>query len=205
MTPATMPALAAAPGFADPPRDAQEVFRAVMDALARPTTLRPLAVCLRPPPPLTPELAAVALALCDGDAPFWLDPRLAAGPGVAAYLRFHTGAPVAADPAQAAFALVADGAGLLPLDRFALGTQEFPDRSTTVVVAVAGFDGPEAVAVEGPGLQGHGTLAPRPLPPHFREQWRANGALFPRGVDLLFVGAGQVAALPRSSRIVEGA
>lgn len=199
------PVLATAPGFTDPPRDSQRVFRAVMNALARPTTLQPLAASLASPSPLTGELAAVALALCDGDAPLWLDPLLAEAPAVAAYLRFHSGAPVVADPAEALFALVADSAGLLPLDRFALGTQEFPDRSTTVVIAVAGFDGLDAITVEGPGLQGRGTVAPHPLPLNFRDRWRANRAVFPRGVDLLFVGAGQVAALPRSSRLVGGA
>ena len=45
--------------------DAQGVFRAVMDALARPGTIQPVATRLAPPAPLTPELAAVALALAE--------------------------------------------------------------------------------------------------------------------------------------------
>lgn len=202
-----MPAVASAvsaPGFADAPREAQRVFRAVMDAMARPALPGPLAVALTPPAPLTPELAAIALALCDGDSPLWLDAALGGEPAVAAWLRFHTGAPLTGDPAEAAFALAADPAALPPLENFAPGSEEFPDRSTTIVLAVRGFSGAETFCVEGPGVKGRASVAPEPLPGGFREQWRANRKLFPRGVDLVFAGGGQVAALPRSARLVEG-
>ena len=98
------------PGFADPVLDAQRVFRGVMEALARPGSLQPLADLPEVPAPLTPELAAIALALADADAPLWLDAPLAGAPAVAEFLRFHTGAPIVKDPAEAAFALVADPA-----------------------------------------------------------------------------------------------
>ena len=47
------------------------------------------------------------------------------------YLAFHTGAPRAAAPDKAAFALVDLAADGLDLARFAQGTAEYPDRSTT--------------------------------------------------------------------------
>lgn len=191
-----------APGFADAPREAQRVFRAVMEAMARPASLHALAPALSPPAPLTPELAAVALTLCDGDSPLWLDAALGREPAVAAWLRFHTGAPLAESPAGAAFALAAEPAALPPLADFAPGSEEFPDRSTTLVLAVTGFEGAEAFTVEGPGVRGSARFAPHPLPGDLAAQWRANRALFPRGVDLVFAGAGKVAALPRSARLI---
>lgn len=195
------PNVAIMPGFDDAPRQSQAVFRAAMDALARPTSIQTLDVALQPPTPLTPELAAIALALADHDASIWLDPDLAANPAVAAYLRFHTGAPIVSDPKEAAFALVSDPAAVPAFEVFAFGTEEYPDRSTTIVMAVERFDGSESVTVTGPGLKDAGTLAPTPAPADLRTRLRDNHLLFPRGVDLVFTAPGRVAALPRSSRL----
>ena len=192
--------LATTTGFDDPARDSQTVFRVVMNALARPTRLQKLAVALQPPTPLTPELAAIALALADHDAPIWLDPPLARSPAAVTYLRFHAGAPIVSDPKEAAFALVCDPANLPPFEAFAFGTEEYPDRSTTIVIAVDGFDGPEALTVEGPGLETSGSMSPTPLPADFPDRMVANHAMFPRGLDVVFAAPGLVAGLPRSSR-----
>ena len=61
-----------APGFADPTRDAQRAFRAVLDALAHPARSFPLAGPADPPAALGPGLAAVALTLLDEDCAVWL-------------------------------------------------------------------------------------------------------------------------------------
>ncbi|PIK69245.1 phosphonate C-P lyase system protein PhnH, partial [Methylobacterium frigidaeris] len=124
-------------GFADPVHDAQGVFRAVMDALARPGTIRPLVPVLAPPAPLTAELAAVALALADSDAALWLDAALARSQAVTDFLRFHTGARITEDPAEAAFALISDAAACPDFGAFAQGTPAYPDRSATLVLAVS--------------------------------------------------------------------
>ncbi|OYZ89321.1 MAG: carbon-phosphorus lyase subunit PhnH, partial [Xanthobacter sp. 17-67-6] len=121
-----MPATALASGFADAPREAQEVFKAVMWALARPGRPVPLRTRLAPPAPLSPEMAAIALALLDYETPVWLDPALAAAPAVGAFLRFHTSAPLVETPAAGRFGLIADGAALPDFARFALGEPDYP-------------------------------------------------------------------------------
>ncbi|MBP1180722.1 phosphonate C-P lyase system protein PhnH [Methylobacterium sp. PvR107] len=192
-----------APGFADPVHDAQAAFRAVMDALARPGRIRPLDPGLTPPLPLTPELAAVALALIDADTPVWLDAALAAAPDVAAYLRFHTGAPLTDDPARAAFALVREPARCPPLGRFAPGTPAYPDTSTTLVLALDTIAPGAGLHLTGPGIAGSARMALTPLPPGFVGQLAENRAAFPLGIDLILTAPGQVAGLPRSTIVTE--
>ncbi|MCJ2132650.1 phosphonate C-P lyase system protein PhnH [Methylobacterium sp. J-026] len=192
-----------APGFADPVHDAQDTFRAVMDALARPGRPRPLRAGLEPPAPLTPELAAVALALTDADTPVWLDAGLAAAPEVAVYLRFHTGAPLTDDPAVAAFALIGDPARCPPLGTFACGTPAYPDTATTLVLALATITEGAGLCLAGPGIRGTARVALAPLPEGFVAQCAENRADFPLGVDLILTAPGRVVGLPRSTAVTE--
>jgi alpha-D-ribose 1-methylphosphonate 5-triphosphate synthase subunit PhnH len=183
--------------------DGQKVFRAAMDALANPGRMQPLGTLATPPAPLTAELAALALTLCDHDSPVWLDAALATAPAVADWLRFHTGAPITSDKQQAMFALVSDPGAVPRLEDFALGTDEYPDRSTTLIIAVDGLENGPAFDLRGPGIKDVARLAPRPLPGDFVLQWTENRQQFPRGVDVIFVAPGAVAGLPRTTRIVE--
>lgn len=188
-------------GFADLVLGAQNVFRAVMDALARPGTVQSIASDAAPPAPLTPELGAVALTLCDHDTLVWLDPVLAANEAVTSWLAFHCGAPLTSDVGEAAFALVIDASQLPRLDAFGQGTDEYPDRSTTVVLAVG--TSRQAVTLKGPGIKDQFTTE-LPLPAgDFLDQWAENRTRFPRGVDLLLVRDGTVVGLPRTTRISE--
>jgi alpha-D-ribose 1-methylphosphonate 5-triphosphate synthase subunit PhnH len=196
-------------GFADPVFDAQSVFRAVMDAMARPGAVMPVRAVARPPAPLTAIAAAVALTLCDHDTPLWLDAPLAGSSAVRAWLGFHTGAPLVDAQADAAFALVAEPLGLASLGEFAQGTQEYPDRSTTLILQVEALTGqrqpePTMLLLEGPGIQTSAILAVSPLARDFISQWQENRARFPRGVDLILAVPGAVACLPRTVKIREG-
>lgn len=190
-------------GFTDPVTEAQQVFDAVMSALALPGRVRPLYSSLEPPRPLTRELAAVALALADHEAPIWLDAQLAGAAGVAEFLRFHTGASIVADPSLASFALIADPKADLPIEHFGLGSAEYPDRSTTLVYAVSGLSEAVGWQLSGPGIADRQSLSAAPWPQGLADIVRANRTLFPRGIDVLLTAPGVVAGLPRSTRLVE--
>ncbi|MFG1401297.1 phosphonate C-P lyase system protein PhnH [Xanthobacter sediminis] len=189
-----------AAGFTDPVRDAQRTFAALMRAMAEPGLVMPLAADLAPPAPLSPELAAVALALLDYETPVFLEGALAR-PEVEDFLRFHTGAPRAVARADARFAFFAAGAELPPFDAFARGEADNPDRSATLVVAVERFEaGPLLLA--GPGIAGERAFGAVPLPADFAARLAANAAGFPLGVDVILCAPGAVAALPRTVRPV---
>jgi alpha-D-ribose 1-methylphosphonate 5-triphosphate synthase subunit PhnH len=189
-------------GFPDPVFDSQAVFRAVMNAMARPARIATVAARAVPPEPLAPLAGAVACTLLDADISVWIDGRLAASEAVRGWLGFHTGARFAGAPVDATFALVADPAAMPPLDRFAQGTPDYPDRSATLILQVDSLEGGTPLVFRGPGIDGVAVLAPRRLPQDFAGQWAANAARFPRGVDLVLTAGDTIACLPRSARLV---
>lgn len=188
-------------GFSEPVFEAQSVFRAIMDAMARPGKIIDILEKTTPPAPLSPEAGAVTLCLFDHETPVWLDAALAGTAEVGEWLRFHTGAPVVSEPNEASFALVSDPARMPVLAAFRQGTADYPDRSTTLIVAIETLDGTDLLTLSGPGIKDTARLAPHPLPVGFADQAAANHALFQRGVDIVFTAAGKLAALPRSTRI----
>jgi alpha-D-ribose 1-methylphosphonate 5-triphosphate synthase subunit PhnH len=194
---------AVAAGFAEPVLAAQAAFRVVMDAMARPGTIRRLAD-IAAPAPLSASAAAIALTLLDYETPFWLDAPLADTGEVARFISFHTGARVIADPAAAAFAFVAAPGAAPPFAQFAQGSAEYPDRSTTLVLQVTQLAEGDGMILRGPGIAGTRRLTASPLPADFLAQLAENRAQFPRGVDILLAAAEAVAGLPRSLHVAGG-
>jgi alpha-D-ribose 1-methylphosphonate 5-triphosphate synthase subunit PhnH len=194
---------AVAAGFAEPVLAAQATFRVVMDAMARPGTIRRLAG-IPAPAPLSASAAAIALTLLDYETPFWLDAPLADAGEVARFISFHTGARVTADPAAAAFAFVAAPDAAPPFASFAQGSAEYPDRSTTLVLQVARLGEGDGMVLRGPGIAGTRRLAASPLPANFLDQLANNRAQFPRGIDILLAAPDAVAGLPRSLHVAGG-
>jgi alpha-D-ribose 1-methylphosphonate 5-triphosphate synthase subunit PhnH len=188
------------PGFGDPVQGAQACFRAVLDAMAHPGRIvtLPAGLAGAPPAPFGAAGTAVALTLCDIDTPLWLDE--ATSPA-AAYLAFHCSAPLVDDPGAARFAMIGDPAVLPPLDRFALGSDEYPERSATLIIEAGGLSDASGAVLRGPGIRGETRLGVAGLPARFWRERQALGELFPRGLDVLFVCGNRLAALPRSTRI----
>src|SRR6185437_12731453 len=94
-------------GFAEPVMDAQRSFRAVLDAMARPGTIRRVGGVI-PPAPLDAATAAVLLTLADNETPIWLDQAAAR---CRDWLAFHCAA-VFTEPGAATFAVALSGAAL---------------------------------------------------------------------------------------------
>jgi alpha-D-ribose 1-methylphosphonate 5-triphosphate synthase subunit PhnH len=188
------------PGFADPARDAQRAFRAVLDAFAHPARSYPLAGPPEPPAALGRGLAAIILTLLDESCTVWLGDALARDTDVCAWLAFHTGARHT-DAVTAADFVIAAPDALPRLGSLARGTDEAPHQSATVVVDIRGCAGPTRFTAQGPGIDGTATLAAPWAPDGFTDTWLQNTENFPRGVDLLLVDEDTVTALPRTTRL----
>lgn len=187
-------------GFSDPVFQSQAAFRALLAALSEPGLPQSVGAGIAPPEGLQAATATALLTLTDYETPIWLPPALRDGPA-GAWLRFHCGATLVAEPRRAAFAVI-DGAAPAPLlADFDPGNDQFPDRSTTIIVQCKALDGGEAVTLAGPGILGSCSVAPAGLRPGFWAEVAANNAAYPLGVDLLLSHADGVIGLPRSTQI----
>lgn len=185
------------PGFAEPVADAQACFRDLLEAMARPGRVHGLTGLPQAPAPLAPAAAAVLLTLADAETPVWTD----AGPAAEEWLRFHAGCPLVAEPGAAAFLLATKG--MPDLAALETGTEEEPHRSATLVLQVGSLSEGGAWRLSGPGIERVHRLGVAGLPAGFLAAWTANGARFPRGVDLVLCAGQRLAALPRTTHIEE--
>jgi alpha-D-ribose 1-methylphosphonate 5-triphosphate synthase subunit PhnH len=202
------------PGFADATHGAQQTFRALLDAMARPGSVHELppvaAAGIVPPPtgqadrPLSVGTAAVLLTLLDAECSVRLAGSLASPPALA-YLRFHTGVRPALPGEAAAFCVTrgADADAAL-WQRLELGSDEAPQRGATLIVEVDALGGAGAATrlrLAGPGIATTQGLAVGGLSPAFWAWRSALAPLLPRGIELILVCGARIAAIPRTTRI----
>lgn len=191
----TAPSTALAAGFDDPAHEAQQVFRAVLDAFSHPGRIVALASNVEAPNPLSPATAAFLLTLVDRDTPLFLGPAFRTDAAIQ-YVRFHTGAPLAGREQDAAFAVIGTDRAPL-LDGFSIGSDAYPDRSATLVIEVPSLRGGPRRTLRGPGIETTASFEVAGLPDSFLTDWAANRALFPCGVDVVFAAGSEFLALPR--------
>jgi alpha-D-ribose 1-methylphosphonate 5-triphosphate synthase subunit PhnH len=189
-------------GFADKVLSAQSTFRSVMDAMARPGSVQRIAARAAVPAAMMRGTAAIALTLFDPDTPLWLDPLMSETSEVTRWLKFHTSAPVIADCSICNFAVIGDPGSLPGLDRFAFGSNEYPDRSTTLILQVESLTQGSVLELRGPGIDGTAVLQARVQPVDLFERLAINAALFPRGIDVMLVHDDAIVAIPRTTRLV---
>lgn len=86
-------------------------------------------------------------------------------------------------------------------DGLPLGTQDYPDRSATVVIEVDGFEAGETLRLAGPGVESIFDLTVAGLPDGFLQLMADNRALFPRGLDFVLTAGrySRRAAVPPAS------
>lgn len=189
------------PGFFEPVRDSQSVFRALLTATAQPGTQVELGKALTPPVGLNQTAAAVLLTLADQDTLVWLEPSLRGG-AVESWLRFHTSCPLTERAEEAAFAVVSDTA-LAPqlLSAFNQGDAKYPDLATTVLVMVQNLETGGKLVLEGPGIETVAEIAPQGVPDFFWSERAELVAHFQFGIDVMLCAEATLVSIPRTTRI----
>ncbi len=189
--------------------DTQAVFRAILDAMARPGTRQLLPVVDGNAPLAgTGPLLALAQTLLDHEVTFAVVPGCGEraesdAERVATYLTLVTGSrAVGAVDAGYVFALGPLPPGLPAMLR--AGNPAYPDESATLVVLSPLFNGESGVPVSltGPGIAGRTALTLPGLTPSDLANLAAANAEPPLGVDVILVDpGGTVVCLPRSTRV----
>ncbi|MEO0409237.1 MAG: phosphonate C-P lyase system protein PhnH [Cyanobacteria bacterium P01_A01_bin.135] len=185
-------------GFKDPVHDAQQTFRALLDALARPG-LPQTTGTLSPPDGLQPSCAAATLTLLDLETVVWLQPGTPAA--ARAWLLFHAGCRFTNQPQTADFAVIHDAAAMPNLDEFSWGTAEYPESSTSLLIQIPSLQGGRTVTLRGPGIL-DAIAVSAPLGDRFWQQWQEMTADYPLGLDAWCFVDDQLLGLPRTARIV---
>jgi alpha-D-ribose 1-methylphosphonate 5-triphosphate synthase subunit PhnH len=108
---------------------------------------------------------------------------------------------VIADSSVCHFALFGDAQTLPQLDRFAYGSNEYPDRSTTLILQVESLTRGPTFELRGPGIDGTAELQAAIRPADLFERLAVNAVLFPRGIDVVLVHEDTIVAIPRTTRL----
>lgn len=167
--------------------------------MAHPTRIVPITCDLQAPQPLDIASAAICLTLLDFETTLWTD--LDIDSAALNWLRFHCACPIVSQTRLAQFALVIDHWEMLHLDHFPQGEEEYPERSTSLIIQVDGLIPGKGRKFSGPGIKNYSYLDVAGIPEHFWAVWQGQIAQYPLGVDV-FISCGSVlAALPRTIRI----
>jgi alpha-D-ribose 1-methylphosphonate 5-triphosphate synthase subunit PhnH len=219
------------PAFASPVFDSQRTFRELLQAMARPAAPRLLPVLPPAPAPISPAAMAIVLTLCDATTSVWLQRptdeavrhvRFHAGLRIVEQPHeadFAVITDAASMPPLDAFAhgdlrypdrsasliVQVSSMNASPCSQGEAGrgrsdASSSQDRLTPPQPSPASRGGSAFV---GPGIRDAQSLVIDGLPNDFWRQRAALSAQLPLGIDLFFVAAQHVVALPRTTRLLE--
>jgi len=154
--------------------------------------------------------------LSDQDTSVWFDGGFDPAGDLSRWIAFHCGSTILEEPYEADFAIISRTGSMPQLTSFKRGTQEYPDRSATLILQSGILSDCESVraevlVLEGPGIKTRNRLFVENLPRDFVGQWAEMKTKFPLGIDIIFAGTDAqgipaIACMPRTARIVtEGA
>lgn len=185
-------------GFERPIEQSQHTFRLILKALSEPGHT----VTLQGGPAwgaLNAASTAALLTLADQETPIQLCDAFKSEQ-VLTNIRFHSGAPLAAQPEEVCFALF--DTQLQTADLLALphGSEISPEFGATVIVQLNGLEQGTPLCLTGPGIERQRKVSPQ-LPPALLDFLINRPLRFPLGLDILLTCGDRLLALPRTTRV----
>lgn len=218
---------AIAAGFGDTIHDSQYCFRQLLTAMSQPGTLVELNLA-QGFGSMMPASTQILLALADNSTPVWLSNAFANDIAIKENLNFHLGCailssqkdedPLSGIQKKPSFGVISQH-DMANFDwsqtPFYVGCEEYPDRSTTVIVEVAGLstvpcslsesdvESPVILRLSGPGIKHEARVVVQSLSSTdisvMLSQRKTHK--FPLGLDFILVSGEKVIALPRSTTV----
>ncbi|PSW16859.1 phosphonate C-P lyase system protein PhnH [Photobacterium sanctipauli] len=189
--------------FKDAVHDSQACFRRLLTAMSEPGRVVELDRC-HGFGEMMPATSQVLLAMADNSTPLWLSAHLQQDAAAVENIHFHTGASTSAVESNAAFAVISQQ-DLQQMEQQALsfneGDEEYPDRSTTVIIETDSVDSGASFVLSGPGIKDHTQVQLGSLPAWLQVRLCEQAEQFPLGLDFIFVSGQQAVAIPRSTSV----
>ena len=174
-------------------------FQAVLSALEHPGVVVHLPKYNGSPWPLNIASAALLTTWVNPETPVWTDLCWDSDP--AAWLQQTCACSLVTEPCMARVAFVADPLRIPPLKQFYLGEDDRPERSTTLVLQVPGFSGPNGRHRYVPVGSRRLKAKPTGLPLRFWSDWEDQRRHPPLGIDVFCTCADTMIALPRGLQL----
>lgn len=185
-------------GFKQPVQDAQNVFRATLQALSEPGLWQQLAL-QDALDGLNVATWSVLQAVLDGEMRLYIAPELKTEK-ILQNVLFHCGCRVVDDASEADF-LVVDVTYAQNMDwrQLKRGSERSPEQSATMLVQLDDNDQEMPTLWQGPGILNQ-RLVSLPIDKAFCLQ-RASALSFPLGVDVVFTQNNSLLGLPRITQV----
>ena len=116
------------------------------------------------------------------------------------FIKLHTGSPITKNKIESDFAIITHGD--LDFDSFNDGLDQYPDKSTTLIIQIQSMSEGEDFVLSGPGIKISNQITLRGIPHNFKEKINSNSSKFPRGVDIFLTCNDELISLPRTIKIV---
>lgn len=183
----------------NPVFDTQQVFRVIMDSMARPGKINRIPISAKATPEgLSPCVAAICMTLLDSETGFY-----AGKEAWQEYLRVNTGSVM--KPAAEADFVIIDGreTGFDPVC-LRRGTLLFPDLGATLIISVEDIETPAGeglnIRMTGPGIPDFRVIRVKGLDPFYLKKIASLNEEYPLGVDTIMVDqSGSLVCMSRST------